>query len=203
MHARLAFATAAFCFTLCAGSGFAQTPGATTRVRGSVEKMSSDALTVKTASGDEISLKLAGNWQIVGVTQGSLADIKPGVFIGVGARPQPDGTLNAVQVSIFPESARGQGEGHRDWSSLPEATMTNATVADEVTSVDGATLKLTYKGGEQRVAIKPETVILKPAPAEKSDLKPGSTVTLTATKEPDGSMTTARVTIAKGVALPL
>ena len=45
-------------------------------------------------------------------------------------QPQADGTQKALEVVVFPEAARGTGEGHRPWDLLPQSTMTNATVAD-------------------------------------------------------------------------
>jgi hypothetical protein len=110
----------------------------------------------------------------------------------------------AVQVFIFPEAMRGTGEGHRPWGVLPDATMTNATVAETVTRVDGASLVLSYPGGEQRVVITPEATILMAAPAETRELKPGAQVVMTASRQTDGSYSTSRVTVAKpGAKLPL
>ena len=43
------------------------------------------------------------------------ADIKPGDYLGIGAKPQPDGTLRAIQVTKFPEAQRGVGEGNDAW----------------------------------------------------------------------------------------
>ncbi len=51
--------------------------------------------------------------------------------------PQADGTQKAVEIHIFPEAMRGTGEGHRPWDLMPNSTMTNATVDNEVASVDG------------------------------------------------------------------
>ena len=127
----------------------------------------------------------------------------PNASIGVGARPQPDGTLLAVQIFIFPEAMRGTGEGHRPWGVLPDATMTNATVAETVSRVDGANLVLSYPGGEQKVVITPEAAILMAAPAVASDLEPGAQVAMTASRQADGSYSTSRVTVAKaGAKLP-
>ena len=42
----------------------------------------------------------------------------------------------------------------------------------------------------------------KPAKAEKSDLKAGASVIVTAAKQPDGSLSASRVTVAKGGAQP-
>ncbi|SIQ33758.1 hypothetical protein [Bosea sp. TND4EK4] len=100
---------------------------------------------------------------------------------GVGARPQPDGTLLAVQVFVF-----------------PDATMTNATVAGTVSRVDGAGLVLSYPGGEQKVTLTPDTTILMAAPAEAAEIKPGAQVAMIATRQTDESSGTSPVTIAKG-----
>jgi len=48
--------------------------------------------------------------------------------------PQPDGSLNAVEVHIFPESMRGTGEGHYPWDLRPQSTMTNANVEQIVSA---------------------------------------------------------------------
>lgn len=187
---------------LASGVSQAQTPG--TRVRGEVEKLDGSTLMVKNGNDETVSISLAPNYSVGAVVKASVADIKKGSFIGVGARPQPDGTLMAVQVFIFPEAMRGTGEGHRAWSVLPDSTMTNATVSETVTRVDGANLVLTYPGGEQKVTIMPDANIIMAAPAEASELKPGTQVAMTATKQTDGKLTASRITIAKpGAQLPL
>lgn len=182
-------------------AALAQTPG--TRLRGEVEAMSGSILTLKTVDGRETKVTLAPGFSTGGVVPAKASDVAKGSFIGVGAKPQPDGTLLAVQVLIFPEALRGTGEGHRPWGVLPDATMTNATVAETVSQVDGANLVLSYPGGEQKVAITPEATILMAAPAEANELKPGAQVAMTASRQTDGSYSTSRITIAKsGAKLP-
>jgi hypothetical protein len=41
------------------------------------------------------------------MVEASLADIKQGCFVGVTSMPQPDGSLSALEVHIFPEAMRG------------------------------------------------------------------------------------------------
>ncbi|KUL95394.1 hypothetical protein DK26_09540 [Bosea sp. WAO] len=173
------------------------------RIRGSVERVEGQILTVKTPEG-VASVALAPNYAVGAIVKASMADIKKGSFIGVGARASSGGELQAVQVVIFPEAMRGTGEGHRPWAVLPEATMTNATVAETVTRVEGGSVTLTYPGGEQRIAIPPEANIIMAVPAQASDLAPGAQVALTAQRLPDGGLTTSRVTVARaGAQLPL
>ncbi|AMJ60853.1 DUF5666 domain-containing protein [Bosea sp. PAMC 26642] len=183
------------------GLACAQTPQ--TRIRGEVEKVEGNMLTIKTMEGTEAKVALAPNYSVGSVVKATTADIKKGGFIGVGARPQAGGTLMAVQVFIFPETMRGTGEGHRPWGVLPDSTMTNATVAETVTRVDGASVMLTYPGGEQKVTITPDANIIMAAPAQPSELVAGAQVAMSAAKQPDGSFTASRVTIAKaGAQLP-
>jgi hypothetical protein len=185
-------------------SGLVQAQAPTTRVRGTVERIEASALSLKTPAGDAVTVALTPGYAVGSVVKASVADIKKGGFIGVGARPQADGSLLAVQVFIFPEAMRGTGEGHRPWSVLPESTMTNATVAETVTRVDGANIVLSYPGGEQKVTITVDANIIMAAPAQVSDLAAGAQVALTANRQPDGSLVTSRITIAKaGAQLPL
>ena len=63
----------------------------------------------------------------------------------------PDGTLNALEVLVFPEAARGSNEGHYPWDLQPESMMTNATVATVAAGADGQTLTLKYQDFEPRL----------------------------------------------------
>ena len=60
-------------------------------------------------------VNLAPEATVFAMVKATLADVKPGAFIGVGATPQPDDSQQAIRVVIFPESMRGLGEGHRPW----------------------------------------------------------------------------------------
>jgi len=180
----------------------AQAP--TARIRGTVEKLDGGVATVKTAEGQSVTLKLAPNASISAVVKINASDIKPGSFIGAGARPMADGSLSAIQIYVFPEALRGTGEGHRDWSAMPQTTMTNATVAETVSAVSGPVLTLKYKDGEKKLVIGPDANIITTTPAEPGDLKVGTELVATATKNEDGTFSTARVTVGKnGVAPPL
>jgi hypothetical protein len=187
--------------TLFVAGAQAQTPQ--TRIRGTVERLDGQTLTVKTQEGTA-TVALAPSYSVGAVVKASMADIRKGGFIGVGARPQAGGGLTAVQVFIFPEAMRGTGEGHKPWGVLPDSTMTNATVAETVSRVDGGSVTLTYPGGEQTIAITPEANIIMAAPAQASDLVAGAQVALTASRQADGSLSSGRVTIARaGAQLPL
>ena len=173
------------------------------RVRGTIEKLDGDTLAVKTNDGHAMRIKLADNARIVGVAKASLADIKPGSFIGSAAIPQPDGSQKALEVHIFPEAMRGTGEGHRPYF-IPNSTMTNGTVGgNAVTSVDGRSVMLSYKGGEKKIVVPSGVPIVRYEIGDRSDLKPGAAFTvLSAVKKSDGSFETNRVNVGRNGAVP-
>jgi hypothetical protein len=106
-------------------------------------------------------------------------------------------------VHIFPENMRGSGEGHRDWDA-PQSSMTNATVTDKVVKMDGHTMTLTYKGGEQKILVTPQTPVVAYAPGSRDDLKPGNAIFIAAaTKAADGSLSAARVSVQRDAAPPM
>jgi hypothetical protein len=118
-------------------------------------------LTVKSRDGQTTyKVKTADNVALRGVVKASLSDIKQNSFIGVTSMPQADGRQKAVEIHIFPEALRGTGEGHRPWDLVPNSTMTNATVAQMVKSVEGDEITLKYKDGEKRIVVVPSTIIV-------------------------------------------
>lgn len=173
------------------------------RVRGRVEKIEAGRLSVATADSGVVNVQLSEGFALSSLEKASAADIKPGMFVGAGALPQPDGVLKAVQVTIFPENLRGTGEGHRAWDVLPESTMTNANVSEAVAGVNGAVLTLAYKGGEKKLVFAPDTLFLKLGPADAAELKVGAEVSLFADKAADGALKAGRVTVSRGGAASL
>src|SRR6267142_6699461 len=142
MTNRYMLAGAALLVAITASSAFAQQ---TVRVRGTIEKVDGNALSVKGDDGAVVTLMLTSDAAVVGVVKATLADVKEGSFVGSAAMPQPDGSQKALEVHIFPETMRGTGEGHRPFT-VPNSTMTNGTVGDMVTASDGQSLTVKYKG---------------------------------------------------------
>jgi hypothetical protein len=127
----------------------------------------------------------------------TLDDINPGDFIGTGATRQPDGTLVADEVTVFPESARGLGEGQRPWIGGPNSTMTNANVDQVVVGTSGRTMKLSYKGGTADVVVPPTTPIVTFVPGDRSLLIPGKEVVAFLRSDASGTVTAAALTVEK------
>ncbi len=168
-----------------------------TRVRGAIEAVDGDTLTVKSRSGEDVKLHMTSDVKIVGITKISLSDIKVGSFIGTTTVPGPDGTPTAVEVHVFPEDMRGTGEGSRPYDLKPNSTMTNATVSESVVGNDGHTLLVKYKDGEKKVLVTPETPVVTYVPADKADLKAGAKVIAFMKQLPDGSFETNRVSVGR------
>ncbi|AYQ29310.1 MULTISPECIES: hypothetical protein [unclassified Polaromonas] len=182
----------------------------TLRLRATIEKVDATSLTVKERSGEVITLVRPAAMDVSEVYPLALADIKPGSYIGTAAMPQADGSQLALEVVVFPEAARGAGEGHRPWDLRPDSTMTNATVADLAAAPSsvpgGQKLTLRYKDGEKTVIVPPgvPVVSFKPGKADENVLLvPGAKVMITA-QEQAGKPTALRVIVGRnGFAPPM
>jgi hypothetical protein len=182
----------------------AQQPTPTTRIRGQIEAVEGPTLTIKARDGNTIKVKLADNPRVMAMTKASLADIKPGGYIGVTAMPQADGSQKAIGIHIFLESQRGTGEGFRPWDRQPGSTMTNAAVDSTVAGVDGQVVTVKYKDGEKKVIIPPDTPIVAYAPGNSDDLKPGAQIIIfAATRQADGTFAAPAINVGRGIAPPM
>jgi hypothetical protein len=166
----------------------------TMRVRGTIERVDGTIYLVKTREGTELRITLIDKPVLVAIVKATLADIKPGVFVGSTGMPQPDGSQKAVEVHIFPEAMRGTGEGHYAWDLQPNSTMTNANVEASVAGVDGQVLTLKYKNGEKKILVTRETIIVTYNPGDEADLVPGTKIFIgAAKKQVDGTLQAARI----------
>jgi hypothetical protein len=194
-------AAAALIAGLAVSAASAQQPQ-TQRVRGTIDKIEGNNLLIKSGQ-NTLTLKLADNVQVIGVTKASLSDIKEGAYIGSGAMPQADGTQKAVEVHIFAESQRGTGDGHRPWDGAPGGTMTNGAAGNTVTGVDGLTVTVKYKDGEKKLIVTPSTPIVRYELGDKSEIKSGAHINVTnAVKKPDGTFEAARINVGRGDVVP-
>lgn len=189
---------------MLSSGAFAQTPsGPVVRLRGTIVSAATDSIVVQDRnSGEKVTLALSPTLTISEVYPIKLEDIKPNSFIGTAARPQLDGTQRAIAVTVFPESARGTGEGFRPFDLQPDSTMTNATVADVMTAPTGRTLSVQYKGGEKTIVVPVDAPVVTFRPAGRELLVPGASVSLVA-QEIAGTPTASRINAGKdGFALP-
>jgi hypothetical protein len=170
----------------------------TVRIRGTIERLEGPVYVIKNRDGEEVKLTVTDNPLYVAIVKSTMADIKPGMFVGSTGMTQPDGTQKAIEVHIFPESMRGTGEGHYDWDLKPNTKMTNANVEQTVAGTDGPVLTVKYKDGEKKLMVTPETAVVSYVVGSKDDLKPGIKVFIgAAKKQADGTVQTPRITYGK------
>ena len=174
------------------------------RIRGTVEKLDGNMLTVKARNGQSMTVKLADNFVVMGIAKASLADVGNGKFIGTTTVGERQGALIAEEVHIFPENMRGTGEGHYDWDLRPNSKMTNANVASVTSMGKDRVMTVQYKGGEKKILVPENAVIVAFQPTDKSELKPGAQVFVNSQKQPDGTLTAPRVNVGlKGQVPPM
>jgi len=145
-----------------------------------------------------VKIHLADNAGVAAAKKITLADIKPGDFVGPASKKRPDGSLEAISLQLFPAAARGVvPEGQMPWDLQPGSTMTNATVGNMVQMNNGRELTLQFKGGAQKVFVPEGIPMFTTVPGDRSLLKPGEYIFTMARPGPDGTLATARVTVSK------
>jgi hypothetical protein len=190
-----------------------QAMGPSVNVRGTITNVDGNTLEINERGGGPVKVHLADNAKVVSVAKANLSDIKPGSFIGTAATPRTDGTLQAIEIHIFPESMRGTGEGNRVWDLAPKSSMTNGTVAqrpdkvaeNKVNKVEGNSLTVEYGGGTKIVTATPGTRVVTLVPGDRSELKPNVKVFIAgATKDAGGVLQADRITISRnGISPPM
>jgi Cu/Ag efflux protein CusF len=198
LYRRTVFAAAAL--LSLGGTASAQAP-APARIRGVVDSIDAHEMQVTTRAGQKVTMKLAADAGATFIAPIAIDAIRPGSFIGTAAVAQPDGTLKALEIQVFPEAMRGVGEGHRPWDLGEGSSMTNGTVGDLKVS-NGRYLTLTYKGGEQKVFVPENAPIITYEKATLEDVKKGDHVIVTATHNPDETLTATRIGVGKNGLVP-
>jgi hypothetical protein len=174
------------------------------RVRGTIERVDGDTYIVKARNGDELKIKLAEKAGVSAVVAATLADIKPGTYVGIAGMPQADGSQRALEVLLFPEAMRGVGDGHYGWDLQASSTMTNGNVEQSAVSADGQVLTIKYKDGEKKIVVPPDIPIVSFAAGDKDELKPGAKIFIAAAiKQPDGTLQAPRIAVGRGIAPPM
>jgi hypothetical protein len=167
------------------------------RLRGAIESHSGTQLVIRERGGETLTLILPEGTRPAEVMPTDITSIQPGSFVGTAAMPRPDGKLEALEVVVFPESARGTGEGHYPWDLKPESTMTNATVANLVRSTGGRTLTLRYKDGEKTVVVPEGVPIVTLGPGDRSLIVPGAKVFIVAETFENGDLVVRRLLVGR------
>ena len=165
------------------------------RIRGTITTFDGTMLSVKSRDGQDLVIELGEKASVATAKAITLADLKQGDYVGTTTMKRDDGTLVAVEVHTIPRSV---AEGHRPWDLQPGSMMTNANIESIVPSAGGQELTLVYKEGSQKILVPPGTPIVTQVAADRSFLKPGEYVFLSANVGADGKLTTsARIQVSR------
>lgn len=146
-------------------------------LRGTVESISNNTLTFTTRSGAQQTIGLTDKTGINRVSKTTIDSIKTDSFVGSAAIPQADGSLKALEVTVFESSLKGSGEGHYGWQNADGSTgtMTNGTVG-KLSKTNGRTLTVNYKGGEKQLVVPEDVPIAYVEPGKTDELVKGAKV---------------------------
>lgn len=178
------------------------------RVRGTIENLDGNMLSVKSRDGAELKLKLKDDVRVGGVVKAALTDVKPDTNVAITSRPRPDGTLEAYELRIFPAGQPFNSFHSDNWDLMPNSKMTNGALQTSVAGVDGQTLTVKYKvqgkpDEEKKLLVTPKTIIATTVAGTKADLKPGLKVFVAAApKLPDGSLDVGAIQVEKEIPPP-
>jgi hypothetical protein len=164
------------------------------RVRGTIEAVNGDVLSVKARDGRNIQLHLTPDAQVVTAKKTTLQEMGPNAYVGVTSVKGPNGELVAKEVhSIGPQVP----QMHGPWDSTPNSFMTNANITATAQSSGGNELTLKNKEGEHKVLVTKDTEVVTFVPGSRADLKPGETIFSGARVESDGKFMASRVAVSK------
>lgn len=167
-------------------------PGSLTE--GVIASVEGSSFNVSTSTGSAIRITVTADTRIIQRQPARLEDIKPNDLVGVTSKREPDGSLVAISINIFPPEFKGRT---RESQFLMESgnTMTNATVFQNVRRVEGRTLYLRLPDGTTVITVPKDAEVKRLTLLKVSDLRPGMHVMVRGGGNPDGSITAMFVTV--------
>ena len=185
---------AAALVTFSGGSAFAQN----VNFRGTIASFDGKVIGVKTNDGRSVSVDLPDGVAVNATKAFTMADVKPGMKLGVTTVKGPNGAVMAIDVRPISATAN---VGLSPYDLAPDSTMTNATVEATAVAASGQELTLNYNSGTVKALVTPSTAMSQSMPGEKSDLKPGETIFVVAKKEGE-QYTAVRLQVSKNGVKP-
>lgn len=134
------------------------------RVNGTIQSFANG--TVMLSGGQ--SFGVTDKTRIIRIEVAKSGDLKSGDYIAVTAKRQPDNTLLASIVNVFPDSMKGVGVGQRPMTG--GNLMTNATIDQ----ANGDSFTVTFPGGGAQVKLASNAQINRLVDGSQVDLKEGA-----------------------------
>jgi len=133
------------------------------RVQGTIQSVANNSVTL----ADGKTFTVSDKTRIIRVETAKASDLQSGDYVAVTAKRQPDNTLLASIVNVFPTSLKGVAVGQRPMTG--GNLMTNATID----KISGDSFTVTFPGGGAQVKLAPDAQITKLVDGSPSDLKEG------------------------------
>lgn len=175
----------------CAGGGSEPAAGP---IRGTITKVVGSYLTIATTAGRSVTVAVPSEAVVSVVVPAHFADIKPFTYVGAAAIRQPDGTMRALEVHVFPDTMRGMGQGTHPWNLQPGSTMT-AGIVSKVENGPPQRITMVWRGGEQTVTVPADVPVVTYQDGSASLLVPGTYVVVSAEPATDGVLRANRVVL--------
>ena len=154
-------------------------PAPAERVDGVVQTVAGGQLTLTSGRG----FTLPASARVLRSVPITPTDLKPGDYVAITAKRQPDNTLLASIVNVFPPSLGQVAPGQRP---MPEGNlMTNATIDQ----VQGTGFTASFPGGGARVQLAPDARLARLVEASVAELQPGDTISAQVANEEARSVT--------------
>ena len=135
--------------------------------RGTIASFDGKTLGVSLRDGSVVSVDVPESLPIAATERFSLADVKPGMVLGVTTVQRADGATVAIDVRPIPTTAP---QGLSAYDLQPQSTMTNAVLEAAVASANAHELLLNYKTGSVKVLVPDGTPMSRAVPGARSDL---------------------------------
>jgi len=151
--------------------------------RGTISKIEGTTLTVTTAQGSSVTVRLTDKTTYQQSMTISLADVKTGDPVLVAGREQQDKSIAAVSITV--SGALGSEPGFGQARSLTGTVQT----------IEGQTITMQTATGPIKVSVGEQTQLRKVVAATQADLKAGDTVTITGQTDTTGVLVATTVVI--------
>ncbi len=162
--------------------------------RGTIAAFDGKTLTVALRDGQSVAIDLPEGLGVSITQRFSMAEVRPGMVLGVTTVQRADGATVAIDVRPIPATAP---QGLSPYDLQAHSTMTNAVLEASVAASDADEILLNYKTGAIKVLVPPGTPMSRAAPGSRSDLKPGEAVFVASRRNDLGTFTAIRVQVAK------
>ncbi len=152
-------------------------------------------LRVRLRDGSELTIALAYNFQSFELAPADRARLAPGARVAIASVPAADGTRRALGVLVYPAGYTGSGAGEQPWDLATPPTLTVATI--DTVDVRGAVRELTLHDAGT-IVVADDVPVVATLGGARTVLKPGTPVSINATRQRDGTITAGRIYYGNG-----